>query len=86
MSNLSVRGMDPATLSRLKAMAQREGASVNSLLLRLIDQCVGRAPGKPAARRHDDLDDLAGAWSAEDAAAFDEATAAFEAIDPELWK
>ena len=94
MSNLSVRGIDPVNFSALKAMAAQERGSVNALLLRLIDQGLGNVPGnqlnktlnKPTARRYDDLDALAGAWSAQDAAEFAEATAPFEAVDAALWK
>ena len=94
MSNLSVRGIDPVNFSALKAMAVQERGSVNALLLRLIDQGLGNTPdsklnktlNKPTARRYDDLDTLAGAWSAQDAADFAEATAPFEAVDAALWK
>ena len=86
MSNISIRGIDPANFSALKTMAAQERGSVNALLLRLIDQGLGNTPGKPTQRRYDDLDALAGAWSATDAAEFAAATAAFEAVDPDLWK
>jgi len=86
MPNLSVRGVDPSTLASLKAIAATEGVSVNTLVLRLIDRGLGKAPGKPATRRHDDLDALVGAWSAEQATAFEAATGPFREIDPELWR
>ena len=86
MSNLSVRGLEPETLAALKALASQEGASVNALVLRMIERGLGRNPDKPPRRRHDDLDALAGSWTAEDAAAFEASTRDFEAIDAELWK
>lgn len=86
MSNLSVRGLEPETLAALKALATREGSSVNALVLRLIERGLGRDSAKLARRRHDDLDALAGSWTAEEAAAFDASTGDFEAIDPDLWK
>ncbi len=86
MPNLSIRGLDATALSELKARAAREDASVNSLVLRLIDQGLGRQPAKPARQRHGDLDDLAGAWSPEDAAEFERATAGFGTIDRGLWE
>ena len=90
MSNLSVRGIDPVNFSALKAMAAQERGSVNALLLRLIDQGLGntvdKTLNKPTARRYDDLDALAGVWSAQDAADFAEATAPFETVDAALWK
>ena len=94
MSNLSVRGINPANFSALKAMAAQERTSVNALLLRMIDQGLGntednikgKALNKPTVRRYDDLDALAGAWGAQDAADFAAATAPFEALEPDLWK
>lgn len=86
MPNLSVRGVDPSTLASLKALAGKEGVSVNTLVLRLIDQGLGKGPGKPVKRRHDDLDALVGAWGAEEAAEFEASTAAFREIEPEFWR
>ncbi len=86
MPNLSLRGLDPATLAELKARARDESASVNSLILRLIDHGLGRRPGKPVRQRYADLDALAGSWSAEEAAAFEQATASFGEVDAQLWK
>lgn len=85
MSNLSVRGLDPETLSALKALASREGASVNALVLRMIEQGLGRNPTQRPRHRYDDLDALAGSWSADDAAAFEHATAGLREVDPDLW-
>jgi hypothetical protein len=85
MTTLSIRGLDDQALAGLKARAAREKASVNSVVLNLIDEGLGR---KPAAtrHRHNDLDALAGTWSDEDLSTFSEATAGFEAVDPALWK
>lgn len=86
MSNLSLRGIDPATFADLKVRASNDGGSVNALVLRLIDQGLGRKPGKPVRQRHSDLDALAGSWSQEEAADFEQATAAFAEVDTGLWK
>lgn len=86
MANLSVRGVEPATLAELKTRARKEKASVNALVLRLIELGLGRPSSKPGRRRYDDLDGLAGSWRKDEAARFDRATAPFEEIDPSLWK
>lgn len=86
MSNVSVRGIDPETLASLKVRARREGISVNALILRLIDQGLGKVQRKSLAHRYDDLDSLAGAWSADDAAEFQAATAPFSEVEPGLWR
>jgi plasmid stability protein len=86
MSNLSVRGLDDKALAKLKIMAAREEVSVNSVVVRLIEQGVGQRPLKTVVRRHDDLDALAGRWSKREAQAFAKAIAPFSEIDEQLWK
>lgn len=86
MSNLSLRGVDPAVMAELKALAGKENASVNALVLRLIDRGLGRIPAKSTRLRHDDLDALAGCWSAKDSAAFEKVTGSFRQIEPALWR
>ena len=86
MTNLSIRGLDDKALAELKARAAREDASVNTLVLRLIEQGLGHRRAKPALRRHDDLDALAGAWQKKEGADFERATAPFSKVDPQLWK
>ena len=86
MTNLSIRGLDVRAFTELKSRAAREDASVNTLVLRLIEQGLGLKRAKPALARHDALDALAGSWGAEAGAAFDNATAAFAEIDGALWK
>jgi hypothetical protein len=86
MPNLSIRGLDDRALAELKKRALKEDASVNTLVLRLIEQGLGRRRAKPALQRHDDLDALAGSWRKSDAAAFERATAPFGEVDAKLWR
>lgn len=86
MPNLSIRGLDDRALAELKKRAIKEDASVNTLVLRLIEQGLGRRRAKPALQRHDDLDALAGSWRKSDAAAFERATAPFGEVDTKLWR
>ena len=86
MANLSVRGIDAKALAELKNRAAKEDSSVNTLVLRLIEQGLGHRRVKPVLRRHDDLDALAGSWRKADAVAFERATAPFGDIDTQLWK
>lgn len=86
MANLSIRGLDDDALAKLKARAIKEDASVNTLVLRLIEQGLGHARAKPERRRHDDLDALAGSWRKSEGLAFERATAPFAEVDAKLWK
>jgi plasmid stability protein len=86
MTNLSIRGLDDKSLAALKRRATQEEASVNTLVLRLIEQGLGLRRAKPALIRHDDLDALAGSWGSKEARDFERATAPFTKIDAEVWK
>jgi hypothetical protein len=86
MANISVRGIDSKTLATLKAMAKKENTSVNALVVRLLDRATGGASEKPLDSRHEDLSELAGTWSLQDAEEFEANTASLREIDPEQWE
>lgn len=79
VANVLLRGLDPATLSRLRAQARRRGVSVN----RLIVETLRREHA--AGETFDDLDALAGRWSKSDADRFAAALAPLSEIDAGLW-
>ncbi len=64
--------------------AQAEGISLNQAVIRVLEgQLGGRAR---ADAMHHDLDELAGAWSEGEAAAFERTLAEQRRVDPELWR
>lgn len=85
MTTVTLRGIDERMSDALKARARKSGTSVNAILLKLVQESLGLEK-KPRSTVHDDLDALAGTWSAKDAAAFGRATASFEKVDADLWK
>ena len=85
MANMSVRGLDDRALARLKRQASEEGASLNSLVLRLLEG-ADNVTSNSALKTFDDLDALAGTWSKQEASAFTRNTAAFSEVDTSLWK
>ena len=85
MTTLTLRGIDDHTASVLKEKAKKAGTSVNAVLLSLLKDSLGTGKLKRTAV-YDDLDHLAGTWSAKDAAEFTRATAPFEKVDDDLWK
>jgi hypothetical protein len=78
--NISLRGLDRPTLSRLRSNARRRGISVNRLIVETLQQQYSAG-----TRTFDDLDALAGKWTKAEADAFAGAVAPFEEIDPGLW-
>ncbi len=86
MAQLSIRGLDDCALAALKQRAAADNASVNAVVLKLLDEALGRTARSQVPQRHHDLDGLAGRWSVQEAQAFEQATAAFGEVDPALWK
>ena len=85
MATKSIRGLDAKALTRLKGQAEQEGSSLNSLVLRLL-QDTSIPVQLNALKKFDDLDTLAGTWSMKEAQAFEHNTAAFAEVDAALWK
>jgi len=86
MTTLCVRGLESGALALLKARADREGVSVNTLMLKLIRQELERDQAPHARQRFTDLDELRGSWNAAEAAEFDAAVAPCRQVDKTLWK
>src|SRR3954462_1925052 len=79
MANVLLRGLDAATLSRLRADARRRGISVNRLIVETLQR------QHAAGGTYQDLDTLAGLWANAEAATFDAGVAPFSEIDRALW-
>jgi hypothetical protein len=84
-SSFNLRGVSPQVMTTLKQEAKKCNISVNSLILKLIEQGIGFS-GKPKRVKHHDLDFLIGNWSPRESKEFDESVKVFEKIDDELWK
>jgi hypothetical protein len=80
VANLSLRGLDSPTLSRIKSSAKRRKLSVNRVIIETLRQQYA-----PGGQSFDDLDALAGAWSKTDAEEFEAAVAPFAEIEAGLW-
>ena len=83
MQYLSVRNVPPELAAALKKEKARQGKSLNRTIIDLLRQSLG--VGR-MARRSNGLARLAGSWSDEDLRRFEDAVAATEEIDEELWK
>ena len=85
MRAITIRGIDEEMAKRLKRRAQKEGLSVNALLLGTIKRALGLEKNRRDVE-YDDLDSLAGTWSEEEYRDFQERTSGFETIDEAMWK
>ena len=83
MKTLTIRRVESELARALDRERRRRGASLNQTVLDLLSHGLGVGP---RARRSNGLGRLAGSWSAEEAARFDQAVEATEQIDQELWR
>jgi plasmid stability protein len=79
--HLTVRNVPPKVIAALQAVRRRRGASLNQTVIDLLRQALGI--GGP---RRSGLARFAGGWSAAQLREFEDSTAAFEEVDPELWR
>ena len=82
--NFNLRKIAPEVMLLLKKEAVKQKISINSLLLKIIDQGLGIAHPVKKVIFHD-LDHLAGTWSSKEKKEFDANIKSFENIDEELW-
>lgn len=86
MKAITLRNV-PRELERvILQRVRRTRASINKAVISLLEEAAGLGKGRPTATPHHDLDNLWGAWSAEEARAFDRHLASQRAIDADLWR
>jgi plasmid stability protein len=85
MSTMTIRGLDDLTIKALKEKAKQEGTSINAALVKLLQEELGLKKKKRTIV-YNDLDHLAGTWSAKDYKEFQKRTEDFEKIDETMWK
>lgn len=77
----TVRGVPEKLDTVAREQAQKYHKSLNALLVEALAKGLG-VTQDPVT--HNDMDDLAGTWVEDDA--FDDAIAAFDVVDENLWK
>ena len=88
MKAITLRGVPPEVARTIQRKAHETGESLNKVVIELLEAGAGAGARKKKGKRivHHDLDDLAGAWSREEAAAFDRSLGDQREIDSDLWK
>jgi plasmid stability protein len=76
----TIRGIPETLDAALRERARAAGKSLNEVTI----EALVEAAGVSAPRQRRNLDDIAGTWKADKA--FDEAIAAQDEIDEDLWK
>ncbi len=87
MSNsITLDNLDAELMTRLVAEARKRGIDLGTMVKELLTDSFGPLR-KPSDRgRPDELDELAGTWSDEEADTFLATIADFGRVDEELWK
>ena len=74
MKTITLRNLPPNLDNAIRKRARAEGISVSKVVIGLLEEHLTQDKTKRAELHHD-LDDLSGSWTADVAAAFDEALA-----------
>ncbi len=77
----TIRGVSEKLDSLFREQAQKYGTSLNALLLDALSRGLGADQEQVVSH---DMDDLVGTWVEDEA--FDQAVAAFETVDENLWR
>jgi hypothetical protein len=85
LKTITIRKIPPELARELRREAEKEGASLAKTVIRLLLRATGLSPDGERRNRWEDLDELAGTWTAEEAGVFDEAVSEQRRVDPDVW-
>jgi len=83
---ITVRNIPPKLARTIRQKAAERRSSINRTVIHLLEESLGMGEKQAARGLYRDLDELAGAWSPQEAAEFEEALALQRGIDPDVWK
>lgn len=87
MNQLTIRGFDDELAERIRALARREGISLNRAVLRLLRRGAGLGDGSAGPDTvGDSLDHLIGTWTAAEAVEMGRALEDLSQVDEAMWK
>ena len=87
MNQLTIRGFDEDLAARIRQIADRDGISLNRVVLRLLRKGAGLGEGKSGADTvGDSLDHLIGTWTAAEADEMNRALEELSRIDEAMWE
>ncbi len=86
MKVVTLRKVPPEVSKVVQRRARERGTSINKAVISLLEEAAGiRRKGHGSTLYHD-LDALAGSWTKEEAATFEEVLRKQRRVDPELWQ
>lgn len=84
MKAITLRNLPPEVARLVQRRAREKRISINEAIIELLEERSGTA-GKRGRALSDDLDHLAGSWTREEAAAFEQVLKEQRTIDPDVW-
>jgi hypothetical protein len=82
---VTLRKLPPEVSKVVQRRARERGTSINKAVISLLEEAAGIRRRGGSALYHD-LDALAGSWTKEEAATFEEVLRKQRRVDPELWQ
>ncbi|MEX2300104.1 MAG: hypothetical protein WD733_04155 [Bryobacterales bacterium] len=86
MKVITLRNIPPEVARGLAARARDRGTSASRTILKILEEYFCDSSKPEPTGLHHDLDELAGSWSPEEAAAFNETLREQRAIESDVWK
>lgn len=84
--SVTIDNLNADAFDWLQVEARRRGVEVKDVIKEIIENRRAPLESRSTDQTHHDLEDLAGTWSAEESAAFLEATADMRRCDEDLWR
>jgi hypothetical protein len=81
---LTLRNLPPRVAAAISRRARERRTSLTKAAVSLLEEALGMASPEPV--RYHDLDHLAGAWTRDEAAAFEAHLRDGRRIDPDVWQ
>ena len=86
MKIVTLRKIPPEVSKVIERRAKERGTSINKAVIGLLEEAAGISRKGRGSTFYHDLDALAGSWTKEEAAMFEEVLRKQRRVDPELWQ
>jgi hypothetical protein len=87
MRTIQITLPDDTVFQKLEAIAREQRVSVEDIARKLLSKFTsGNRPEKAKRDKNEVIDEMAGSWTAQEAAEFERNTAPFREIDQALWQ
>jgi len=86
MKTMTIRGLDPSLIDKMKESAKKQNKSLNQFVIDTLRQHMGMQKEKKFTAVYHDLDHLFGRWSKKEFEQIQGRIDSERKIDKEIWK